>query len=84
VRLLLGLDDLIGLHIDVEFMAFPRLVHDLHFAEAFALLVVAFDFFDQARLGSDSGPDARDGLVSREHRGELAWGRRQSVTPSEE
>ena len=56
--LLFGLDDLIDLHIDVEFLAFPRLVHDLHFAEAFALLVVTFDSFDQARLGSDSGPDS--------------------------
>jgi hypothetical protein len=38
VGLLLGLDHLIGLHIDVQFMAFALLVHDLHFAEAFALL----------------------------------------------
>jgi len=58
-----------GLHIDLEFMALPRLVHDLDLAEPFSLLVFAFDTFDQARLGSDSRPDARDGLVSRERRG---------------
>ncbi len=67
--LLLDLHHLIGLHIDLEFMAFPRLVHDLDLAEPFALLVFAFDPFDQARLGSDRRPDARDGLVRRERRG---------------
>ena len=66
---LLGLDDLIGLHINLEFMAFPRLVHNLDLTEAFALLVFAFDAFDPARLGRDRRPDARDGLVRRERRG---------------
>jgi len=35
VGYLLGFDDLIGLHIDLEFMAFPRLVHNLDLTEAF-------------------------------------------------
>ena len=51
MRFLFGLDHLIGLHIDVEFMAFARLVHDFYLTDTEPLLLIAFDFFDQARLG---------------------------------
>jgi hypothetical protein len=62
--LFVGLDNLLGLHTDVEFLALPRLVHVLHCAEAFPRLVVAFNCVDSARLGSNSGPDACGDLVS--------------------
>jgi hypothetical protein len=65
-------------------MAFPRLVHNLDLTEAFALLVFAFDPFDQARLGRDRRPDARDGLVRRERRGWLTCGGRHGVPSSDE
>ena len=80
--LLLGLDDLIGPHIDLEFMAFSRLVHDLDPTEPLSLLVFAFNPFDQARLGRDRRPNARDGLVRRKCRGGLPCGGRPGVRPS--
>src|SRR6266567_9647198 len=63
-------------------MALPRLVHDLDLAEPFSLLVFAFDTFDQARLGSDSRPDARDGLVSRDVLPGMNAGASLSAVPS--
>ena len=52
VGLLLDLDHPIGGHIDMEFIAFPRLVDELHLAEPLLPLILNFDFFDQAHLGS--------------------------------
>ena len=45
---LFGFDHLLRLHIDVQCMAFPRLVDDLHLTEAFPAVIVSFDFFLRA------------------------------------
>jgi hypothetical protein len=62
----LGLDNGIGVQIDMEFILLTGFGNDFNFAELFPVLFLDFDFFDQARSCSHSGPDARNRLVSSE------------------
>jgi hypothetical protein len=64
----LGLNYRIGVQIDMEFILLASFGNDFHFAEPFPVLVVDFDFFDQARSCRHSGPDTRHRLVSGERR----------------
>jgi hypothetical protein len=61
---LLGLDHLIRGHIDMELMALPSVVDELHLAKPLPPFILGFDFFDQARLGRHRRPDARDDVVT--------------------
>jgi hypothetical protein len=57
---LLRLDHLVGGHIDMERMALPGVVDELHLTEPLPPLILGFDLFDQARLGRYRRPDARN------------------------
>jgi hypothetical protein len=77
----LGLDHLIRAHIDMERMALPSFVDELHLAEPLPPLILGLDFFDQARLDRHRRPDARDDVVSCERQGVLVGMRHNHYAP---